>query len=71
MKFVAANYIGHIKNADTILNWKMVPPYPNVNIQWNDYFKTDTAPKLMYFIKNDEIKKLQDIADKKEKCHRK
>ena len=51
-----ANFIGYVKNKDTILNWRMVPPYPDVDPEINNYFINDTTPQLLYFIKNNAIR---------------
>ncbi len=55
MKYFDAYFQGYIKNADTILDWKMVPPYPKVNPKFNDYFTYELTPKLLYFIKNNAV----------------
>lgn len=65
LRLFDAHYAGYIKNSDTIVGWKMIPPYPKVKPRLNDYFKTDTAPKMLYFIKNDAVNALEEIADKK------
>jgi hypothetical protein len=56
MRLFEANYIGYIKNKDTIIGWKMVAPYPNVKSKLNNYFIRDTTPKTLYFIKYDGVK---------------
>jgi hypothetical protein len=30
------NYMGILKNNDTILNWRMIPPYPSINMKFTD-----------------------------------
>lgn len=56
-----ANFSGYIKNKDTILNWRMVPPYPDVDPKLNNYFVNDTTPRTLYFIKNDAVKCLDSL----------
>ena len=56
-----ANFSGYIKNRDTILNWRMVRPYPKVNPEWNQNFINDTTPRMLYFIKNDAVKCLDTL----------
>ena len=56
-----ANFSGYIKNKDTILNWRMIPPYPDVDPTLNNYFVNDTTPRTLYFIKNDAVKCLDSL----------
>lgn len=58
-----AYYKGFIKNQDTILGWKMCPPYPKVNMRLNKYLKTDTSSKLLYFIKYEKVVDLRKHID--------
>ena len=62
LRLYYAHYSGYIKNRDTILNWKMIPPYPDVNLRLNDYLKEYTTPKMLYFIKTDAIRSLDSIS---------
>ena len=57
-----ANYSGYIKNRDTIIDWKMVPPFPDVNPKANGNFIYHTTPRMLYFIKNDAVRCLDSIA---------
>lgn len=36
-KFYIAHFRGYIKNADTITDWKMIPPYPDIDLEGNFY----------------------------------
>lgn len=62
IKYHNVHFRGIIKNRDTILDWKMVPPYPDVDLRLNDYLKKYTTPKMLYFIKNDAIRCLDSIS---------
>jgi hypothetical protein len=62
LKPFSAYFSGYIKNKDTILNWKMVPPYPDVKPKWNQYFINDTTPKMLYFIKANAVGCLDSIS---------
>lgn len=60
IKYANANYSGYIKNRDTIVGWRIVPPYPDINMKFNDdVFPSDTTPKMIYFVKHDGVKDLQ------------
>jgi hypothetical protein len=60
-KFFNAHYSGYIKNKDTIVDWKMVHPYPDVNPKYNFNFIYHTTPRMLYFIKNDAIRCLDSL----------
>src|SRR5690606_5985067 len=64
--YLKANYIGYMKNRDTILGWKMIPPYPKIKLRFNEFFPEDTTAKMLYFIKNDAVGALEEIANKKD-----
>lgn len=55
LKIYHANFIGIIKNTDTIVQWRMISPYPNANKRLNDNFKFELTPKLLYFIESKEL----------------
>lgn len=57
--FKDANYSGYIKNKDTILGWRIVPPYPDIKLKYNRNFAYDTMPKMIYFIKYDKVRELE------------
>jgi hypothetical protein len=58
-EYFSAHYVGFIKNEDTILSWKMVPPYPKIKLKFNEFFHVDTTPKMLYFVKYDKVKELE------------
>lgn len=53
-KFIA-HFEGTIKSRDTILDWKMVPPYPKAPKKFNNDFKELLKPKLLYFMESKEL----------------
>ncbi len=55
IKAYYVNYSGVIKNKDTILNFRMVPPYPEVNLKFNECFYIDTIPRTLKFFKTDIV----------------
>ncbi|MEO6189062.1 MAG: hypothetical protein ABIO44_00570, partial [Saprospiraceae bacterium] len=60
-----ANFKGYIKNRDTIIDWKMVAPFPKkVNLKWNEIFTQNKLPKTLYFMKNNAIRALDSLAYK-------
>ena len=72
LKTFTAHFEGTIKNRDTILDWKMVPPYPKAPGKFNNDFKDLLRPKLLYFIENKELAGLDalyqnSVSDKKKK----
>lgn len=55
------NYRGYIKNRDTILDWKIILPYPKGTSKFiiennKDLFN----PQTLYFVKTEAVKCLQD-----------
>jgi hypothetical protein len=43
---------GNIKNRDTITDWHMIPPYPNISSKANQYeFNSFMTPRELYFKK--------------------
>lgn len=59
-KTLKCNYRGYIKNKDTIVDWKIIPPYPKGTSKFvlennKDLFK----PQTLYFVKTDAVKCLQ------------
>ncbi len=48
-KFYIAHFRGYIKNADTITDWKMIPPYPNIDFQSNFYELNRNQPATYIF----------------------
>lgn len=57
---VGFNYRGFVKNRDTIIDWKIIPPYPKDLTKFvlevnKDFFK----PKTLYFVKTDAVKCLK------------
>lgn len=56
------NYSGYLKNSDTIINWRMIPPYPNVDLRFNECFYNDTIPRKLSFIKTDAVKCLDSLS---------
>ncbi len=56
-----AYFEGEIKNRDTIVNWRMVEPYPKAPRKFNDDFKELIEPKLMYFIESKELLALDSL----------
>lgn len=60
-KIFQAHFRGTIKNRDTIINWRMIPPYPDAPKKFNNDFKDLTAPKLLYFIESKELSGLDSL----------
>ena len=65
-KHYIAHFQGEIKNRDTIINWRMVPPFPTIansknGQRYNNGFKTELKPKLLYFIQSEELSKLDSL----------
>lgn len=58
-EYFTAYYVGYLKNNDTVIGWKMVPPFPKIKLKHNDFFHYDTTPKMLYFIKYDKVSELQ------------
>jgi hypothetical protein len=57
---INCNFRGFIKNKDTIIDWKIIPPYPkdftkSVKERNKDLFE----PHTLYFVKTDAVKCLQ------------
>lgn len=65
LKLFNAYFSGVIKNKDTLINWKMIPPYPDVKPKWNQYFVSDTTPRMLYFIKTESVRYLDSIISSK------
>lgn len=61
LKTFTAHFEGTIKNRDTILDWKMVPPYPKAPKKFNNDFKELLKPKLLYFIESNELSGLDSL----------
>lgn len=61
LKTFTAHFEGTIKNRDTILDWKMVPPYPKAPKKFNNDFKELLKPKLLYFIESKELSGLDSL----------
>lgn len=54
-----AHFKGYIKNRDTIVDWKIVPPYPKNIGNWeinHPRNKFQFMPKTLYFVKTDAVK---------------
>jgi len=47
------SFIGRIKNRDTIVDWHLVPPYPNIKIKEN--YMDLVRPRMLYFIESEEL----------------
>lgn len=60
-EYLQTHYSGYIKNRDTILGWKIVPPYPKVSVRFNNDYVKDTAPKTLYFVKYERVAEVDDI----------
>jgi hypothetical protein len=47
---------GELKNRDTIVNWRMIRPFPKANRNWNaEIFTHLTKPHPLYFIESKEL----------------
>ena len=47
---------GEIKNQDTIVNWRMIRPFPKANKNWNEEsFEVLTKPHQLHFIESKEL----------------
>lgn len=55
VKLFEAHFTGTLKNSDTILDWRMVPPYPKAPKKFNGDFKDLIAPKMLYFMESKEL----------------
>jgi hypothetical protein len=55
MRSYMACFKGNFKNQDTILDWHMIPPYPNANRRLNDDFQFLLSPHLLHFIESKEL----------------
>lgn len=61
-KTLNAHYQGYIKNRDTIINWKIVPPFPKEVGKWEVMLENNKklfSPQTLYFVKTDAVKCLQ------------
>ncbi len=47
------SFQGYIKNQDTIVDWHLVPPYPNIKTKKN--YMDLVEPKMLYFIESKEL----------------
>ena len=48
----SCHYKGILMNGDSIVDWKMIPPYPEYDKQFNaDYITVEIKPKTFYFMK--------------------
>jgi hypothetical protein len=48
----ACYYSGIITTGDSIINWRMIPPYPEYNRTYNpDYTSFETIPQTLHYIK--------------------
>jgi hypothetical protein len=54
-KIYESYFQGEIKNRDTIVNWRMIRPFPKVNRNWNEDFEFLTKPHQLYFIESKEL----------------
>lgn len=55
-KTFVANFSGCIKNSDTIISWKLVPPYPVKFTKFvKEHNKTIIEPQILYFIENNSV----------------
>jgi hypothetical protein len=61
LKLYECNYIGIIKNRDTITDWHIVPPYPKANPKFNENFHDLLEPHTLYFIKSTALSKLDSL----------
>jgi hypothetical protein len=48
-KFYIAHFRGYIKNQDTITDWKMIPPYPNIDFEGNYHLLNQNQPAMYTF----------------------
>lgn len=55
-KYYDVHFEGIVKNDSTITNWKMIPPYPNPNKNWNENFEGLKKPKTLVFISFPAVK---------------
>lgn len=57
---VNCNFRGYIKNRDTIIDWKIIPPYPKDFTKFVKEINKDLfEPYTLYFVKTDAVKCLQ------------
>lgn len=57
---VKCNYRGYIKNKDTIVDWKIISPYPKGMSKFiRENNKDLFEPQTLYFVKTDAVKCLQ------------
>ena len=55
-KIYESYFQGEIKNRDTIVNWRMIRPFPKANRNWNDEgFKLLIKPHQLHFIESKEL----------------
>jgi len=47
------SFQGYIKNQDTIVDWHLVKPYPNIKIKEN--YMDLVEPRMLYFIESEEL----------------
>ena len=53
---------GEIKNRDTIVNWRMIRPFPKVNRDWNaEVLDQLQKPHQLYFIESKELEGLDSL----------
>ncbi len=55
-KIYESYFQGEIKNRDTIVNWRMIRPFPKANRNWNkEDFKHLTKPHQLRFLESKEL----------------
>lgn len=61
IKTFTTHFEGEVINRDTIINWRMVPPYPKAPKKFNADFEDLLTPKLLYFIESKELSGLDSL----------
>lgn len=66
-KIYEAYFQGVVKNKDTILNWRMIPPYPKANERLNGNFHFLKTPHMLHFIESKDLSGLDSLYQQKKK----
>ncbi len=60
-----AYFEGVIQNSDTIIDWHIIPPYPKVNMKFNNDLHFLKTPHILTFIESKELLGLDSLYQKR------
>jgi hypothetical protein len=64
-KIYESYFQGEIKNRDTLVNWRMIRPFPKINRNLNEDFEFLTKPHQLGFIESKELSGLDSLYQQK------